>query len=108
MEKKYCLEQALACALPTEPRPTAERALPFGRHRSRRCTRYKRAGECELLHPRSTAVQTLESRGGVKSEPDSGAQDVPWLLRQECPTLRAFGVRSSFSHYAPCGHTRDP
>src|SRR5262245_13100564 len=102
MEKKYCLEQASACALPTAPRPTAERALPFGRHRSRRCTRCKRAGECEWLHPRLTAVQKPESRDGAKSVHDSGAPDGPWLLRPECTILRALGVPSSFSCCVPC------
>src|SRR5436190_10007485 len=107
MERKYCWARASACALPTAPRLKAGHALPFGRRQSPRCTRCKRAGECEWLHPRSTAVQTPESRDGAKSEHDSGEQDGPWLLRQECPTLLAFGVQSSFSRCVPCGRTRD-
>src|SRR5215475_8561860 len=97
MEKKYCLEQASACALPTAPRPTAERAPPFGRHRSRRCTRCKRADECEWLRLQLAAVQTPGSRDDAKSEHDSGAPDDPWLLRQECPTPPGFDVQSFFS-----------
>src|SRR4029453_3531766 len=107
MERKYCSERASACALPTASRLTAERAQPFGRRRSRRCTRCKRAGEYEWLHPRSTAVQTPESRDGAKSEHDSGAQDGPWFLRKGCPTLRGFAVKYSFSRCVPCGRTRD-
>src|SRR4029077_20447353 len=106
MERKYCSERASACALPTAPRPTAERVLPFGRRRSRRCTRCKRAGECEWLHLRSTAVQTPESRGGAKSEHDSGAPDGPWLLRPKCPTPQVSGARSFSLRCGRCVHTR--